>query len=299
MSDLDPTDPPADPVETLPTTDPAPTEPPAGDPPPADPVDPAEPSASLPDNWREMAAEGDEDLLKELKRYGSLKNVVKALKESKDTIRSGKLKRDMPDPKDEKAMAEWRKAEGIPDEPTGYVFSDDVKKRMTDEDKPLLSSFTEFAHKRGATPAAVNLAADWYFDTLETMEGERIGKDNEARETAEESLRKDWGSEYKANLTLANQFVAGIPGVGKDWTEARMPDGRRLGDIPEFVGWASDMGRGEFGDPTFATSDSVERHNNRKAEIEQVLKTDRARYFREGLDKEYGEILQKEEKRRK
>ena len=258
----------------------------------------SEVAASFPENWRELAADGDDELLKELKRYGSVKNVVKALKESKDTIRSGKLKRDMPDPKDEKAMAEWRKSEGIPDDPTGYELPDTVKTRMTDEDKPIIASFTEYAHQKGATPAAVNLAAEWYFDTLEAMEGERIAKDNEARETAEETLRKDWGGEYKANLQLGAQFVSGIPGVGKDWTDARMPDGRRLGDIPEFVSWAADMGRGEFGDPVFATSDSIERHNSRKAEIEGIMKADINRYYKEGLDREYSEILQREERKR-
>jgi len=249
---------------------------------------------TLPDNWREIAANGDADLLKMISRYGSLAAMARALKESKDTIRSGKLKRDMPDPKDEKAIAEWRKAEGIPDDPTGYEFSETVKKRMTDADKPLLSSFTEYAHQRNARPDAVNLAADWYFDTLEAMEAKRIEEDAKATSDAEDALRQEWGKEYRANLTLAGQFVANIPGVGKNWSEARLPDGRRLGDIPEFMTWASDMGRQEFGDPVFATPDSAERHNNRKAEIEKIRDTDFDRYEAEGLDKEYRAILEKE-----
>jgi hypothetical protein len=95
----------------------------------------------LPDDWRDIAAAGDDDTLKLLKRYGSISGVAKALKEAQATIRGGKLKTIMPDPKDEKAMAEWRKAEGIPPDPTGYKLPDEVVKRLTDEDKPILSSF--------------------------------------------------------------------------------------------------------------------------------------------------------------
>jgi hypothetical protein len=256
--------------------------------------------SAIPENWRDLAADGDDDLLKELKRYGSLKGVAKALKEAKATIRAGVKEPAMPDPKDDRAMSEWRKAKGIPDDPTGYQLPETVTKRMTDADKPLIASFTEYAHAKHAPPAVVQIASEWYFDSLEAMEAERIAADKQASEVAEESLRETWGNaEFKGNLTLASRFVEAIPGVGKGWAEARLPDGRRIGDIAEFMEWASDQGRATFGDVTFATSDSEARHNNRKAELEQILKTDSARYWREGLDKEYGEILQKEEKRRK
>lgn len=257
-------------------------------------------ASAIPENWRDLAAAGDEDTLKLLKRYGSLTGVAKALKEKEAIIRAGVKKPAMPDPKDEKAMAEWRKSEGVPDDPTGYTLPETVTKRMTDEDKPLIASFTEFAHAKNARPDVVQIASEWYFDSIEAIEAERVANDTKATEEAEDALRESWGNaEYKGNLTLAAKYVESVPGVGKDWAEARLPGGKRLGDIPEFMEWASDQGREKFGDLTFATSDSDARHTNRKAELEQILKTDSQRYWREGLDKEYGEILQKEEKRRK
>lgn len=254
----------------------------------------------LPDDWREIAAAGDEDALKLLKRYGSLSGVVKALVEKDRLIRSGKIKRDMPEPSDEKAMAEWRKAEGIPDDATGYKLPEPVQKRMTDEDKPILSSFTEFAHKKGAKPEVVEIASEWYVDMMDTLAEKRTEEDKAAREAAEDALRKDWAhGEYKANITLAKRWASSIPGLGEDVMETRAPDGRLLGSIPEFISWAADMGRDKFGDEVFLTSDSEKRHTARKSEIETIMKTDIDRYYGEGLDKEYSTILEKETKRRK
>ena len=122
-----------------------------------DPSDKQEAKADFPDNWRELIAGENEDYQKLAKRYGSPRGVIKALDEAQKLIRSGKIKRDMPDPKDESAMAEWRKDNGIPDDPTGYKLPDAVAKRMTDDDKPVLGQFTEFAHSKNAPPEFVEM----------------------------------------------------------------------------------------------------------------------------------------------
>lgn len=260
-----------------------------------------EKGSALPDNWRELAAGDNEDQLKLLKRYGSLAGVVKALQEAQTTIRSGKIKRDMPDPKDDKAMAEWRKDQGIPDKPEGYVLPEPVTKRLVDADKPVLSNFTEFAHAKNAPPAFVEMAAEWYVDMAERAAEAQGTQDNTAREAAEDALRDSWSrDEYKGNMQLAKRFMSGAGDVGDAWTEARLPDGRRLGDIAGFVQWASDQGRNSFGDVVFSSSDAETKHSNRKAEIEQIRNTDFDAYEGNAAMKaEYREILDKELKRGK
>lgn len=298
---IEPLDPPAPPAP-----DPAPAPAPSLTPDPAPAPDPSddgkgkEPAKSdWPDDWRDRLADGDEDIANAIKRYGSPKGVAKALKEAQALIRSGKIKRDMPDASDEKALAEWRKEQGIPDDPTGYKLPEAVTKRITDADKPVLADFTAFAHSKGAPQAVVDIATEWYVNSLEGMEAERIAADTAAAEAAEDALRKDWAhGEYKANMTLAKRFFEGIPGIGANWSEARLPDGRRVGDIPETIAWAADQGRSAFGDAAFASPDSASRHTARKDEIEKIMKTDMDRYWSEGLDKEYATILEREAKRR-
>lgn len=254
----------------------------------------------LPDDWREIAAGKDEAALKLAKRYGSMGGVLKALKEAQDTIRSGKMKTAMPDAKDEKAMAEWRKSEGIPDDATGYKLPEAVQKRLVDEDKPVLSSFTEFAHKKGARPDVVEIGTEWYVEMAEAAQAKQIETDKSDKEAAEDTLRKDWAhGEFKANTTMAKRWADTIPGLGADVLGVRAPDGRLLGSIPEFVVWAADQGREKFGDLAFTTSDGEKRHANRKAEIEKIMSTDIDEYRRQGLDKEYAQILEREERRAK
>jgi len=260
----------------------------------------ADKPAVLPDNWRELAAGNDESALKILKRYGSLNGVIKSLIEKEALIRSGKIKRDMPDAKDEKAMAEWRKDQGIPDTAEGYKLADDITKRLTDEDKPILSSFTEFAHSKNLAPDAVNAAAEWYVSMQEQAVEQRSAIDKEAREATEDALRDAWSrDEFKGNLTLAKRFIAEAGGIGDEWMEARLPDGRLIGSIPEFVQWASDRGRETYGDVVFASSDSEAKHASRRAEIEKIRDTDFARYEDEGLDREMRAIIEKDLKRAK
>lgn len=255
----------------------------------------------IPDDWRELASNGDDDTLKLLKRYGSVSGVAKALKEAQNTIRSGKVKRDMPDPSNAEAMAEWRKAEGIPDDPSGYKLPDAVIKRMSDEDKPMIASFTDFAHKKGAPQAVIDTATEWYFDMAEQAATKQAEADAAGADETETILRKDWApGEYKANLTLGKRYVESIPGVGADWTEARMPDGRKLGNIPEFIQWASDQGRQQFGDVTFATADSEAKHASRRAEIEKIRDTDFDRYESDrAMQAEYRAIIEKDLARNK
>jgi hypothetical protein len=253
---------------------------------------------ALPDNWRELAAGDDEDMLKLLKRYGSVSGVAKALRETQATLRSGKIKRDMPDAKDEKAMAEWRKEQGIPDAPEGYKLPETITKRLVDEDKPVLASFTEFAHGKNAPPAFVEMATEWYVEMQEGAAEQRRVADEQASEQAEDALRDAWSrDEFKGNMTLAKRFMESASGIGASWTEARLPDGRRIGDIPEFVQWASDQGRSHFGDTVFASADSESRHNNRKAEIEQIMNTDIDKYHEQKFDVEYAAILEREQRR--
>lgn len=263
-------------------------------------ADKSDTGSDWPEDWREKLAKGDEDKLKLLNRYGSVDGLLRKIMEQEKVIRTKSGPRPMPDASDEKAMSEWRKEQGIPDDPTGYKLPETVTKRMTDDDKPLISSFTDYAHKKGAPQQVVDVASEWYFDTAEQMEAERIAADKQAAERAEDELRKNWShAEYKANLTLAHRFLESVPGLGTDFAMARRPDGSRLVDDPQFIMWVSDMGRDKFGDVTFATADSESRHMARKAEIEKIRNEDFDRYEREGLDKEYRTIIERELKRKR
>ncbi|KAA3527053.1 hypothetical protein GOZ96_04750 [Agrobacterium vitis] len=260
---------------------------------------PPQDGPTWPEDWREKLAGDDEAFLKQLKRYSSPTTFAKGFKERESLIRSGQLKQAKPDGTDEKAMAEWRKDNGVPDDPTGYKVPDDVAKFLTDGDKPIVSAWFEDAHAAGFNQEQAQRGLEWYAKTLSNIEEQQAAADNQAKNAAEDALRKEWShAEYKANTTLAARYLANTP-LGEQWADLRTADGRRLGDSPDFVMWAADQGRQSFGDVAFATGESDRKFAARKDEIESVLKTDINRYFKEGLDKEYAEILKTDEKRKR
>jgi hypothetical protein len=291
--------PPADPVltnDTPPAGDPPPA-PPAGDPPPAEGAAKEQPAPTWPDDWREQLAGGDEAFLRQLKRYSSPSTFAKGWKEREDLIRSGKVKRDAPDPSDAKAMAEWRKEQGLPDDATGYKPPEIKGAEWTDADKPILAQFFEHAHKENLPQSAVNSALTFYKQLEQQAEQARAEADRAALDGAEDALIREWGGEFKSNLVMAKRFVSEVPGVGENWSEYRGPDGRRLGDNVEFVKWAADAARQRFGDVTFASGDTERRHSSELESIENIMKTDIDRYWSEGLNKRHMELKAIEAKR--
>lgn len=255
---------------------------------------------SVPDNWRDLLTGGNEDIAKLINRYGSPANVGKALLEKEKIIRQGPAKIEKPaDAKDEKAMAEWRKAAGIPDTAEGYKLPDAVTKALTDADKPVLAQFTEFAHKKGMTPDAVAGATEWYIESQRAVVEQQAEADLSHKEETDDALRSEWSpAEYKGNFNLAKRFLDESPLGSMGWAGLRGEDGRLLGNNPDFMKWASEQGRNMFGDAVFANSDVASRHENRKKEIEKIRATDFDLYERE-YSKEYLEILETERKRKK
>lgn len=293
VADTPPADPTPNPAPIV-NADPAPPPTSSDQAPPADPVT----KAAWPDDWREQLAGKDETFLKQLMRYSSPTTFAKGWKEREDIIRSGKVKPEKPaDASDEKAMTEWRKANGIPENAEGYKLPDDVLKVLTDEDKPILANFTEFAHKKGLPPESVSAAAEWYIESQTAAAEQRKAQDDQDAEKCSDALYDDWSrAEFKGNRVLAARFLDKTPLGQEGWGMMRKTDGTLLANDPEFMKWAADQGRSTFGDAAFANSDAETKHTNRKAEIEKIRATDFDRYERE-YSKEYREILELEAKR--
>ena len=297
-----PKDPPAgDPPAGDPPKDPPAADPPKtgldaaadGDPPAGDPPKPQ----TFPDDWRDQMAGADKDLRKRLDRFKSPVDVTKSFAELEKLKSAGKLKGggEAPDgTKDPDGLKAWRAENGIPEDPTGYALPDEVTKKLTDADKPILASFTEFAHERNLPPRAVEVAAEWYTTLMDAQAADRVAADNTAAEAVQDELRSEWGAEFRGNSNLAKRFAETItPGV--NWLEARAADGRRLGDIPDFVKAMAELGRKEYGDVQFAGGENTTKTMARKAELEQMMKNDMSSYrANPALAKEYESIMDAE-----
>jgi hypothetical protein len=252
---------------------------------------------NFPDNWRDLMAADDAELRKALDRYDSPAAVAKANREAQTKLRSGKTVGDepMPDPEKEPDKArDWRKARGIPDDPTGYAVPDTVKALVTDADKPRLAEFTEHMHKSNVPASAAAAALEYYFQADAAAKEAIAIADRADQDEVQEVLRGEWGPEFKANSTLAKRFAEEVtPGV--NWFNARLPDGRVLGNIPDFVKSLADLARDKYGDVSFAGAEATQRTTARKEEIERMMVEEPQKY--EGDTKvraEYQAIIEAE-----
>lgn len=315
------------PVEPPPTGTPPAADPPAAPPPATPPAGepPAPPTgekpttaiegdgdkgtkdgpADWPSDWREKLAVGadgkpDAKMLDRLKRFPSPADLNRSFFEADAKIRGGKANADEPMPdetKDPEGAKKWREARDIPADPTGYVIPDEVQKQLVDEDKPVLANYTAAMHKLGMPQKYVQAGAAWYVGLVNAQAEQQNLADRQAASETEETLRTEWGSDFKAQREIARRFgEEAIPGV--NWFQARLPDGRALGNIPEVVKGLAKLGLAEYGDVAFAGGEKANATENRIKDLKNIMDTDIDRWNREpALRKEYGDLLAAQDRR--
>ena len=157
-------------------------------------------------------------------------------------------------------IAKYRKAIGIPESPDGYRITipdglPDAIRPDDDASKAMQADFVGAMHAAGAPPAAVQAAVDWYYRTTAGVFEADVTAARDYRSATEESLRKEWGGDYDANMAVADRFVKaysdGGPSLGgrgltddsADLLALELKDGGVLGSHPAFVKLAARAGR--------------------------------------------------------
>lgn len=175
-------------------------------------------------DWRSKMSRGDEKVAKILSRFASPEAVTDSLIEAQNRIRSGGIK--TPFPKDGKPeeITAWREANGIPATPQDYGID------LGDDSSNIpLQDFLGVAHSNNYTPEQVKVATEWFKGEQARVQTERENKDNSDRIAAEDSLRQEWGTEYRDNLNRLKGTLGMFPeSVRELMTNARLQDGTAL-----------------------------------------------------------------------
>ena len=193
------------------------------------------------DDWRdtmlkELGMENDSSAKNIAARYASPSATFKALIEAQKKISSGGLK--TPAPKDNpEALSRWRQENGVPEKPEEYKLELSDGLIVGERDKPALNEFLKAAHESNMPTEFVNKVADWYFHHQESQLAEFAKNDEMSSRETKQSLNQEWGGAYEQNLNeVANHLKMQF---GEEMAEslqyARLPDGRLLGNSPEFI----------------------------------------------------------------
>ncbi len=252
--------------------------------------------ADWPDDWRQKFAGDDEKLAKRLERMGSPRAVLESMLAAEKKLRGGAVKPALGDDPSEAEVAEYRKAHGIPDEAGKYEIARPDGLQIGEEDKPIVDGFLESAHAANMTPGQVNQALGWYYQQQDAARAEQATADKSRHEETVDTLRTEWGSDYRPYVNQVSSFLDTAPeGMKENLLGARMADGTLFGDNAAAMMWLRDLAAevnpvptlvaGAGGDPGKALGDEI-------ASIEKRMRDDRAGYFKdEAAQKRYRDLL--------
>lgn len=196
------------------------------------------------ETWRQDYAGKDEKLLKRLERYASPKAALDALIAAQNKISSGEVKRSLPDKPTAEELTEYRKDNGIPDKPEGYLENLPNGLVIGDDDKPLFESFVKGLHDLNSDPKIAAYAVKWYNDFRETEITKQAERDEVNKSSTEDALRAEWGNDYRTNVNSIHGLLdAAQPEVAEAVLNARMADGTALLNNPQVMRWLTSMAR--------------------------------------------------------
>lgn len=263
------------------------------------------------DVLRKIIAAGDEKFEKEMGRYKSLESWVKSGRELRQKMSSGEYRRaKLGEDASDADRAAWRKDNGIPEKPEGYVAPAIEGFEWGEDDKPILDSFFAHAHAKDTPQEYVDTALQWYAQFERSIAEQTALADKQAVEQGAGKLRAMLGGETEAGVALVRRLLTdaeGIPGgVGSRLATARYADGRRVVDDPDMVAWLVEKAKQRYGTTSLMVGDpTVAQHASRKAELEKALNENWEKYMThrqpngKTMQEEHLELMRAEDARRR
>lgn len=205
------------------------------------------PKANWPENWRDQLAGSDDKLKNLLNRYTSPDAFAKAFKELRTAYDSRKAKPEeveLPENPTEEQLAAYRKAKGVPEKPEDYEFEVEEGRELGDGEYAIFMDFAKHMHERNIPANMVKEVSSWFLDYQEIAAQKAAEMAYEARQKTEETLRAEWGPDYKANVNMmANVLQEHLGSRTQELLSKQFSDGSRLGDNELFIRLMADVSR--------------------------------------------------------
>lgn len=256
--------------------------------------------ADWPADWREKAAGEDKAYLNVLKRYTDPAAALNWVRTQSLKISAGELRPVLKADASAEEVAEYRKANGLPEKAETYVEKLALPNGVVtgEADKPLLDSFAATAHAKNIPQDTFNTVVGWYYDRQNQAAAQQAERDQDTRIEAEQKLIATMGADFKPNMNSLAAFWRSQPdGVIDTVLGARAPDGRVVGNIPEVSAWLAGVAR-EL-NPSSAVlpaggDQGPKAVESRIREIESKMYVDgkqNPEYFSGSMQKEYRDLI--------
>lgn len=169
-----------------------------------------------PTDWRQQIVGTKEDkdgkLLKQLERFASPADLFQKIQEQDKLISSGTLKQPLAKDATPEQIAEYRKANNIPETPDKYDMTLPNGLVIGEVDKPILNNMLAKMHAKNLPQDVVkDLVADYFQQQKDFVTNQETLR-NTHHTAMEDTLRKEWGDNYRSEVNriegLLNTFSA-------------------------------------------------------------------------------------------
>lgn len=243
-------------------------------------------TAAWRDDWRDAMAtingEVDPKIKRALDRYQTPEAVVAAHMVLRQRLDSGDLTSKLPKDAKPEEIAAWRKDNGIPEKPEGYLEALPNGLVIGDADKPGITKFVTAMHGQNASPAMVGAALGQYYALREAAAADRAEADGREEMATTDALRLEWGADFRGNMNAIHGLLDSAPAGLKDkLANARMPDGSAMMNDQSALRWFGALAREINPASTVvpgAGGNAGKGVDDRIGEIEKVMRTDRRAY---------------------
>lgn len=199
-----------------------------------------------PEDWRAKLAAGNEKELKQLERYTTPADIWKKARSLETRVSSGELKAVTPFPADgtPEQQNAWRAENGIPEAPDKYSINLGEGVVLGEADKPLIDDFLSSMHAKNMPESVANDVLGWYTKLGEKVAENQAAADEGAKTDFEDTMRAEWGTDYRPNLNAIHALLDMAPeGVKDRFMNGRAADGRPFGSDPDTMRWLAGVSR--------------------------------------------------------
>ena len=234
-------------------------------------------------NWREaFVPEGDEDFAKQMERFGAPADFSKSFREQQTTLSANKQAVALKDDATDEDIAHFREANELPAEAKDYLENLPDGLVLGEDDLPIAEVFMRALHAEYA-PAKVGHALIGAYNTFkEQQQADEAEMDTTHNNETTDTLRNDWGSDYRANINIVHAFLEKTFGkeAKVNLLHGRYQDGRGFMNDANVLKAFAEMARAA--DPLApiipASTDAVTTLNDEIAEIEKFMREKRSEY---------------------
>ena len=263
-----------------PAAAPAPAPGPAPAPSPATPPQDGAKPGYWPEDWRTKVAGEDADAAKQLGRYATPEDVWKKTRELEKKLSSGALKPVLTKDATPEDLSSYRKAHGIPEAPDKYDLAD---LKVEVQDKEFLGEILKVAHNTHQTPDQIKPLIKTFFELAQKSREAAAEQDAIAAKKAEDTLRGEWGADYRRHSNLINGLMdlTGDAKFNESLMKGRLEDGTMIKDSPAMQKFLLQLAliNNPVGVVVPSANGSQEQGMKDEIErIEKIMKTDRKAY---------------------